>query len=113
GAFVCDFDRDGYLDLLITDVNRYALYRGGPDGTFTDVTTAIGLPRAPSNANALSGAACWIDIDGDGWEDLILGGRVYRNIEGKRFVDYTAQTGLALPPETISLVVADYDRDGK
>jgi hypothetical protein len=113
GVFVCDFDRDGILDLLVTDVNRYALYRGGRDGRFTDVTAAMGLPQVPTNANALSGVACWIDIDGDGWEDLILSGRVYRNMEGKRFVDYTAQTRLPLPPETVSLVVADYDRDGK
>jgi hypothetical protein len=113
GVYVCDFDRDGWLDVLITDVNRYALYRGGPDGKFVDVTTAMGLPMMRPNDKAISAVACWIDIDGDGWEDLILGGRVYRNLEGKRFVDYTAQTKLALPPETISLVVADYDRDGK
>jgi hypothetical protein len=113
GVFVCDFDRDGILDLLITDRNRYALYRGGPDGRFVDVTEAMGLPRVPINANPLSGVACWIDIDGDGWEDLVLAGHVFRNVEGKKFVDYTARTHLPLPPDTVSLVVADYDRDGK
>jgi hypothetical protein len=112
GAYVCDFDRDGWLDVLITDVNGYVLYHGGPDGRFVDVTTSMGLPTLRTNSSAISGVACWIDIDGDGWDDLILGGRVYRNMEGKRFVDYTAQTKLALPPETIGLVVSDYDRDG-
>jgi hypothetical protein len=113
GVFVCDFDRDGILDVLVTDLKRYALYRGGPDGHFVDVTAQVGLPILPLNETALSGVACWIDIDGDGWDDLILGGRVFRNLQGKRFVDYTARSRLRLPPDTISLVVADYDRDGK
>jgi hypothetical protein len=113
GVFVCDFDRDGILDVLITDVNRYALYRGLPDGRFVDVTAQMGLPQLPSNANALSGVACWIDIDGDGWDDLILADRIYRNDHGRQFLDYTARSNLRLPRDTFSLVVADYDRDGQ
>jgi hypothetical protein len=113
GVFVCDFDRDGILDLLVTDVKRYALYRGLPGGKFVDVTERVGLPRTPSNHNALGGVACWVDIDGDGWDDLILGERVFRNEGGKRFVDHTAWTDLALPPDTMSLAVADFDRDGR
>jgi hypothetical protein len=113
GVFVCDFDRDGILDVLITDVNRYVLYRGLPGGRFVDVTEEMGLPRSPSNRNPLSGVACWIDIDGDGWDDLVLAGMVFRNVEGKRFVNQTPWAHLPLPPDTISLVVADYDRDGR
>jgi hypothetical protein len=113
GVFVCDFDRDGYLDLLITDINCYTLYRGRPGGRFEDVTRQMGLPSLPSNADSLSSAAVWIDIDGDGWEDLILGERVFRNEEGRKLVDYTARTLLALPADTLALTVADYDRDGK
>jgi hypothetical protein len=113
GVFVCDFDGDGILDVLITDVNRYALYRGRPDGQFVDVTAEMGLPQLPLNSNALSGVACWIDIDGDGWPDLILADRVFRNDHGKQFVDYTSRTNLRLPLDTAALVVADYDCDGK
>jgi hypothetical protein len=113
GVFVCDFDRDGILDLLVTDVNRYALYRGRPDGRFVDVTAEMGLPRIPENANPLSGVACWIDIDGDGWDDLILADRVFRNVDGKKFADVTARAHLPLPRDTMGLIVADYDGDGK
>jgi hypothetical protein len=113
GVFVCDFDRDGILDVLITDVNRYALYRGLPGGRFVDVTEKVGLPRTPSNRSPLSGVACWIDIDGDGWDDLVLAGMVFRNAEGKKFVNKTAWAHLPLPEDTLSLVVADYDRDGR
>ena len=44
--YVCDFDRDGLLDLLVCDINGYWLYQGLPDGRFQEVTTAIGLEQA-------------------------------------------------------------------
>jgi hypothetical protein len=109
GAYVCDFDRDGILDVLITDVNGNALYRGRADGTFEDVTERCGLPR-PAGASSV---AAWVDLDGDGWEDLLLGGRVYRNEGGKHFTDYTDRCNLRLPADATGLVVADYDRDGR
>jgi hypothetical protein len=109
GVYVCDFDRDGILDLLVTDVTGNTLYRGRPDGTFEDVTDRFGLPRNPLDNTV----AAWVDIDGDGWDDLLLGGRVYRNEMGQRFTDYTARCSLRLPKDLTGIVVADYDRDGK
>src|SRR5262249_2201917 len=109
GVFVCDFNRDGILDILVTDINGNALYRGRPDGTFKDVPGAAGLGRDP----ATTPSAAWIDIDGDGWEDLILDNRVYRNERGKRFTDYTNRCNLRLPDRLTNLIVADYDRDGR
>ncbi|HLW65078.1 MAG TPA: VCBS repeat-containing protein, partial [Gemmataceae bacterium] len=110
GVYVCDFNRDGILDMLVTDVNGIALYQGRPDGTFEDVTTPMGLPRTPPRGFS---AAAWIDIDGDGYDDLILGRSVFRNVEGKRFLDYTSVCNLPLPPDISNLQVADFDRDGK
>src|SRR5262249_26823006 len=89
GIYVCDFDRDGILDVLITDFNT-TLYRGKPDGTFEDVTDRVGLPRRVLERPT----AAWVDIDGDGWEDLILAGRLYRNEQGKHFSDYTQRSNL-------------------
>jgi hypothetical protein len=109
GVYVCDFDRDGILDVLITDVNGCSLYQGRAGGTFVDVTDRYGLPRHPSGFPV----AAWVDIDGDGWEDLILAGKVYRNEAGKRFTDYTQRCNLRLPRDVTAMVVADYDRDGK
>ncbi len=109
GVYVCDFDRDGILDVLVTDVNDRALYRGRPGGAFEDVTARSGLPREGEGRPR----AAWADLDGDGWEDLLLAGRVYRNEGGRRFADYTARCALLLPPDAGALVVADYDRDGR
>lgn len=109
GAYVTDYNRDGILDVLITDVNRVALYQGRPDGTFEDVTAARGLPREGYHG----GAVTWVDADGDGWDDLLLGGRVFRNEQGKRFEDYTRRCNLRLPADAGGVVVADFDRDGK
>jgi hypothetical protein len=109
GVYVCDFDRDGILDVLITDVSGNTLYHGRPDGTFEDVTQRYGLPRQSRGSTV----AAWVDLDGDGWEDLILDERIYRNEGGQRFTDYTARCNLRLPIGTTGMVVADYDRDGK
>jgi hypothetical protein len=108
GVFVCDFDRDGILDVLIVD-RTASLYRGRVGGSFEDVTVRVGLPDIPLNRSW----AAWADLDGDGWEDLLLGGRVYRNEDGRRLADRTAACDLPLPTDINNLVVADYDRDGR
>ena len=112
GVFLCDFDRDGCLDMLIVDVNRVVLYKGRPDGTFTDVTAAAGLPRAVQ----ASLVAAFVDLDGDGWEDLILDRKIFRNVSdghgGRRFDDATLLCNLHIPDLATGITVADYDRDG-
>jgi hypothetical protein len=110
GVYVCDFNRDGILDMLVFDINGVWLYKGLGDGKFEDVTIAMGLPRTmgPSTLPV----AAFIDIDGDGWDDLILGDQIYRNKEGKEFEDYTGKCNLRLPAST-GISVVDYDRDGR
>lgn len=109
GCFVTDYDRDGRLDILVTDANDLRLYRGIADGRFSDVTAQSGLRLQKGSPLAV----CWVDLDGDGWDDLILTNRVYRNEQGKRFVDVTERTALRLPADTVSVTVADFDRDGR
>jgi hypothetical protein len=68
-----------------------------PAPTFTDQTTELGLelPNA---------AACWADLNNDGWTDLCAGGMVWRNDGGNRFVRIAEGVG--------SVVAADFDNDG-
>jgi len=114
GVYLTDFDRDGCLDMLITDVNRVAFYKGLPDGRFLDVTARVGLPlKSPEPAGDV---AAFVDLDGDGWEDLILGHKIFRNVSdgkgGRRFEDATAFCNLRIPDDATGIAVADYDRDG-
>ena len=64
--------------------------------TFVDRTAELGLAIDTN-------AACWVDIDNDGWVDLCAGGAVWRNDDGKRFARL-ADVG--------TVVSADYDNDG-
>jgi hypothetical protein len=75
----------------------------------------VGLKDAPespreNNRNALAG---WIDYDDDGFPDLLLGPRLYHNVQGERFEDVTAGSGLSFDHSPFGAVVADYDADGR
>ena len=114
GAHVCDFNRDGILDVLVVDVNGYFLYQGLPGGKFRDVTTEVGLPPLPLERTFRAIVAGFADLDGDGWEDLILGKQIFRNVGGKRFEDIilTTTRNFLFPPDLGGVAFADFDRDG-
>ena len=117
GVYLCDYDRDGLLDLLITDVTGYVLYKGQPGGRFEDVTTRVGLLSVlPPEAQGSKLLAAFADLDGDGWEDLLLGNHLYHNESGpsgRRFVEVTGRTNLRLPAYVTGIALADFDRDGR
>jgi hypothetical protein len=113
GVFLCDFDRDGLLDVLITDVNGYFLYKGLPGGKFKNVTAEVGLPEMLQEVSSRALVAAWVDLDGDGWEDLLLGPYVFRNLRGERFENVTRLCNLRLSARAGGVAVADFDGDGR
>ncbi len=62
------------------------------------------------------GGVASADFDGDGYPDLYFagddGGRLYRNIDAKRFEDVTAAVGVAGKGESRAGYFIDYDNDG-
>ena len=115
GTYLVDFDQDGKLDVLVTDLGGLALYRGQGAGRFTNVTLQVELPplSAPSEPPPLG--AVFADFNGDGFPDLLLGHRLYRNVEGKRFEPLLVgrDTNLQLDQAASQFAVADFDRDGR
>ncbi len=136
GSWFFDFDDDGDLDLW---VNRYdapvaqvlasylglptadaapVLYRNDGDGTFTDVSAAMGLhrPSLPMGTN-------YGDLDNDGYPDVYLGTGVpdfqsimpnvmYRNDGGRRFQDVTFSGGFGQLQKGHGVAFGDLDGDG-
>ncbi|MCH7814172.1 MAG: VCBS repeat-containing protein, partial [Planctomycetes bacterium] len=127
-----DFDRDGWLDLYVTDSRKGTpnyLYRNNGDGTFTDVAPELGV------VEPIDSFATWFwDYDNDGWLDLFVAGfgddigdvassylgipndgttpRLYRNDGRGGFVDVTEEVGLDRVHLTIGANFGDLDGDG-
>jgi hypothetical protein len=119
GVSVTDVDGDGWPDLYLTN-SRFgapnALYRNRGDGTFTDVAAAAGLADLNAPGEGVSMGAVWGDMDNDGREDVLVYRygylSLFRNVDGKRFVDVTAQAGLHRWINSNGAIWLDYDRDG-
>lgn len=117
-----DFDRDGWLDLLIlngcplpVDPGRPGpgarLYRNRRDGTFDDVTERAGIRFVGYGQGVAVG-----DYDGDGWDDFYISafgpGALYRNRGDGTFEDRTRAAGVAGEGWGSSCAFADLDGDG-
>jgi len=140
-AVCCDYDNDGFLDLLICGYDGVTLYRNNGDGTFTDVTAPSGLGVNTSWAVH----AAWLDYNKDGRPDLYVAhyltydkgefqrsgayykaenypgplsypgtqNRLYRNNGNGTFTDVTKEAGLTFPNgRAMSVVAVDLSGEG-
>ncbi len=123
GAAMLDFDRDGDLDIYLTNgshiwneggnrpraVNH--LFRQESDGRFVDVTDSSGLGDPGYGMGVAVG-----DIDNDGDVDVYVTNlgpdRLYRNRGDGTFEDVTTAAGIRVDGWSTSAVFFDYDRDG-
>ena len=95
GAAWFDYDRDGFLDLYVTQgIGSNALYRNNGDGTFTDVAKQLG---ATDSLNVGAGVAI-ADYNNDGWADIFLANAnqdvLLQNQNGEQFIDVTSDVGI-------------------
>ncbi|MBS1791253.1 MAG: CRTAC1 family protein [Acidobacteria bacterium] len=134
GITVGDYDRDGRLDLAVSNFSEdyNTIYHKNSDGTFTDVTRATKTvePSLPYVGWGLK----FFDADNDGWLDLfVANGHVYPQVEGAypggqykqrklfyrnlrdgTFAEIAGEVSAALLERRVSRGVAfgDYDEDG-
>jgi enediyne biosynthesis protein E4 len=67
GVATGDYDNDGNVDLLVTNLGGNTLYHNNGDGSFTDVTVRAGVA-----GSGWCTGACFVDYDRDGRLDLIV-----------------------------------------
>jgi hypothetical protein len=76
GAFVADYDGDGWPDILVTNYGRNVLYRNLGNGRFRNVAKEVGLESPGWNTGA-----AWLDADGDGDLDVYIAAYIDQPLE--------------------------------
>ncbi|MEZ6093300.1 MAG: CRTAC1 family protein [Pirellulaceae bacterium] len=125
GVILADFNRDGAPDIFAINGGDVMTCPNRPDdipnrlflndgvGNFTDVSAEWNVQGF---GFGMGGAAA--DYDNDGWTDLFLtswggGERLYRNVNGTKFEDVTAESGIVSDGQwSTSCGFLDMDRDG-
>ena len=133
GVSLGDYNRDGLLDIVKTNFagDTDSLYMNLGDGSFDDRTYQAGLGI---NTRLLGWGVSFMDIDNDGWLDiLVANGHVYpevdgtqvdaayaerkylyRNLRNGQFEDVSliGGTGITAAAKARGFAVGDYDNDG-
>ncbi len=140
-AFV-DYDRDGRLDLFVSNYvafskksvprdtelfvgprglpyGRHSLYRNNGDGTFSDVSAAAGITK-PAGGYGLTVVAA--DFDNDGWPDIYVAcdstpSLLFQNKHDGSFIEQGMERGVALSEDGMEqagmgVAVGDIRLDG-
>ncbi len=141
-----DFNRDGWLDLYVTNYIDYRhrgskqcrhpsgapdycapsayrhqpdqLYRNRGDGTFEDVSEAMGITRVRRSSLGV----VTVDVNADGWLDVYVGNDMAENLlwindRGRSFADEALLRGAALSGSgraeaSMGVEGGDFDGDG-
>jgi len=135
GADWADYDRDGRMDLTVTDFSNepYSLFRAIGPGLYEEACESTGL--SGPTLKPLGFGAKWLDMDNDGWPDIVFtNGHVYdrtndvdpsttfreplmlfHNEHGKQFTDLTPKMGGELAQDLLGrgLATGDFDNDGR
>jgi ASPIC and UnbV/FG-GAP-like repeat/Secretion system C-terminal sorting domain/SprB repeat len=118
-----DYDRDGDLDLYISNYNASEfgdpsienfLYANNGDFTFTDVTAVAGV----GNGSTETLAATWFDHNNDMWPDLMIANdrgytpnALYLNNTDGTFTEISQATNTHIFIDAMGLAIDDFSGD--
>ena len=118
-----DYDRDGWLDIFITDWYLRRIWKSQPrllrnrgseaPGFFEDVTSVVGIEVEGLNVFTVS----WADLNNDQWPDLALTAdygesKLFWNNGNGSFRDGTFQARIGRNIDGMGSAIADLDNDG-
>jgi len=129
GAAWADYDRDGWLDLYITNKESVSanntnpnllhrmsnhLFRNKGDATFEETTTFAHVADSAKQPFV----AYFFDYDNDGWEDIYIAqdrwaiNTFFRNNGDGTFQDLSKETYSDLAMGAMCVTIGDYDTNG-
>ncbi len=123
GLGIGDYDRDGWMDLIYTDIGPVQLFRNN-QGIFKDVTASTKVDQ--QIGWHYSWGTSFLDYNNDGWQDIIIAlgdfgsipneidrpNNLFENLGNGTFKDEAVTLGVAEPSLTRTIVHGDYDNDG-
>jgi hypothetical protein len=124
-----DYDRDGWLDVHVNEwirtehlpeIGGPALARHGGrllhnlgDGVFEDVTEAAGVDLSMLDEDGMFPySSSFVDLDGDGWQDLAIAIDFHRSRLFWNNGDGSAQANVNRESNAMGSTFGDVDRDG-
>lgn len=122
GIAVGDYDRDGKMDVLYSNIGHIVLFDNN-GGNFTDVTNGSGLNI--QNELDYSWGCTFVDYDLDGWQDVFVAlgelhptdlddrpNQMFKNDTDGTFTSVGATLGLDDSQKSRNGIFGDYDNDG-
>ncbi len=118
-----DYDKDGFIDLFVGIRGQPSIiFKNEGGSSFKSVATELGIDfvvqeSAGNKTYKPDFGVSWADYDNDGWLDIfsasgIGGADLYKNREGKGFINATRGTRVSFSQSTISEGWGDFDNDG-
>ena len=106
-----DVDRDGFLDIVVaTNQGQQLLLRSQGGKRFSPVTKFTPKSR---NKYEIDFSTAVLDFNRDGFPDVLIGRRLYRNHKGRGFQDVTDKAKLKFADsQSMGYSIVDFDLDG-
>ncbi|HLK60549.1 MAG TPA: CRTAC1 family protein [Chthonomonadaceae bacterium] len=134
GVDFADLNRDGLLSLFVTtfEAEPDSLYAATPDGFYRNVSASMGI--GPPTASYVGFGTKFVDVNNDGWLDVVIANghvrdnedkidakthyqqpmQLFLNQEGKNFVERSQEAGpgFTTPAVGRGLAIGDLNDDG-